>query len=176
MSGFLRLVGILNAAIWFGAAIFFTAAVAPAIFSSDMKQVFGEGAFPYYSGAVALVVLKRYFVLQQVCGAIALLHLFAERLYLGRSWNRFLLGLLVAVFGLGLIGGFWLQPRMVELRHAMYYGATQEQKENARRAFGAWHGISQGANLIILAGLLVYLMRVTKPPESARYGTLYQIP
>lgn len=168
--------GILNAAIWLGAAIFFTVAVGPAIFSPEMKQVFGEGAFPYYSGAVALVVLKRYFILQNLCGAIALLHLFAERLYLGRQWSRFILGLLLVMFGLGLIGGFVVQPKMRELRHSMYYGATQEQKEAAHRAFGAWHGTSQGANLIILAGLLIYLVRVTKPPESARYGTLYQIP
>ncbi|HEX4645476.1 MAG TPA: DUF4149 domain-containing protein [Verrucomicrobiae bacterium] len=166
----------MNAAIWFGAAIFFTVAVGPAIFSPEMKQVFGEGAFPYYSGAVALVVLKRYFILQQICGAIALLHLFAERLYLGRPWSRFILGLLLVIFGLGLIGGFLLQPKMRELRHTMYYGATQEQKETAHRAFAGLHGISQGANLIILAGLLVYLLRVSKPPESARYGTLYQIP
>ena len=40
VSGFLRFVGIVNAAIWFGASIFFAGVVLPGIFSQDMHKVF----------------------------------------------------------------------------------------------------------------------------------------
>jgi hypothetical protein len=168
--GFLRFVGLVNAAVWFGAAIFFTLGVGPGVFSQDMHKLFGEAAFPFYSGGVALVLIKRYFILQYICGTIALLHLFAEWLYLGRKTNRFMLGLVVVLFGLGLLGGLWMQPKMQALRQTMYSGPTPEQKDLARRSFGAWHGVSQFANLIIIAGLVVYLVRVTRPPEAGRYG------
>jgi Domain of unknown function (DUF4149) len=170
VNGFLRFIGVVNAAIWFGAALFFTVAVGPAIFSQEMHKVFGEAAFPYYSGAVALVLIKRYFILQNICGAIALLHLFAEWLYLGRVVTRFTLALLLTLFGLGLIGGYWIQPKMQDLRQAMYFGQTPELKEQARHTFGLWHGASQVANIVIIAGLLVYITRLTKPIESVRYG------
>ena len=160
-----------NAAIWFGAAIFFTLGIGPAIFSNEMRQVFGENAFPYYSGAVALVLLKRYFILQYICGAVAWLHLFGEWLYLGRLPTRFALGLLIVLVGLGLLGGVWLQPKMKNLRQTMYFGASPAQREAARHAFGAWHGASMAGNLVIIAGLLVYLLRVSRPGEVGRYNT-----
>ncbi|MDB6110935.1 MAG: hypothetical protein JWR69_2685 [Pedosphaera sp.] len=162
--------GLVNAAVWFGAAIFFTLGVGPGVFSQDMHKLFGETAFQYYAGGVALVLIKRYFILQYICGTIALLHLFAEWLYLGRKTNRLTLGLLVVLFSLSLMGGLWLQPKMQTLRQTMYLDPSPERKDLARRSFGAWHGVSQFANLIIIAGLIVYLVRVTRPPEAGRYG------
>jgi hypothetical protein len=162
---------VVNAAIWFGATIFFTFAVGPAIFSPEMQEVLGKAAFPYYSGAIALVLIKRYFILQNICAVVALLHLFAEWLYLGRIVTRFTVALLAILLGIGLIGGYWMQPKMRDLRQTMY--STQipeEQKEKARHSFGLWHGTSQAANLLVIVGLLVYIVRLSKPVESVRYG------
>ncbi len=167
--------GIVNAAIWFGAGVFFAAAILPAVFSQDMHKIFGVAAdspyYFYYPGGVALVLFKRFFVLQYVCSIIALLHLCAEKLYLGRAFPRFGTALVIGIFSLALIGGLWLQPRMENLRQTMYVGLNPEQKERARHSFGLWHGVSQLANLAIIGGLLVNLVRVTRPGESDRYTT-----
>ena len=174
VTGFLRFVGTANAAVWFGAAVFFTLAAGPAIFSSDVQKLFGDTWFRFYAGGVALAVLKRYFILQYVCGIIALLHLWAEWLYLGRKASRVTLSLAVVLLALALFGGFGLMPKMRALRQTIYGTAPVEQKEVAKRAFGAWHGISQTANLFIIIGLAVYLARVTRPPEAAgRYNSLF---
>ena len=170
MSGFLRFIGTINAAIWFGAGIFFAAVVLPAVFSEDMRKVLGSSAYPYYSGAVALILFKRFFALQYICGAIALLHLFAEKLYLGRALPRLGVALVTSIFCLGLKGGFWLQPHMEHLRQAMYFGPSQEQREKARHSFGLWHGLSELVNLAVLGGLLIYIVHVTRPEEHVRYG------
>lgn len=177
MSLFLRIIGIVNAAIWFGAGTFFAVGVIPGVFSQDLRHIFGESAYPYYSGAVALALFKRFFVLQYICGAVALLHFFAEKLYLGRRFSTIGTTLVIIIFGLGLIGGFWLQPKMENLRQTMYSGVnsgvTVEQKEKARHTFGVWHGISEMANVLIIGGLLVHLLRVTRPPDSGSYGVLF---
>jgi len=57
--GFLRCIGLLNAAIWFGAGIFFTFGAGPAIFSSDMQKLL-EAYYPSYSGMIAQIVIARY--------------------------------------------------------------------------------------------------------------------
>lgn len=173
MSVFLRIVGIVNAAIWFGAGTFFAVGVLPGIFSQDLHHIFGDTGYPYYSGAVALALFKRFFILQYICGAVALLHFFAEKLYLGRPFSSLGTALVIVIFVLGLIGGFWLQPKMEDLRQTMYSNAPVEQKEKARHAFGFWHGISETANVLIIGGLLIHLLRVTRPPNSGGYGVLF---
>ncbi len=169
VSGFLRFVGMVNAAIWFGAGIFFAAVILPAVFSPDMQKLLGPAAYPYYSGSVALVLFKRFFALQSICGAVALLHLFAETLYLGRPLPRLGIALVTGLFCFGLIGGGWLQPRMENLRQTMYFGPSPAQKEKARHSFGFWHGLSELVNLVVLGGLLVHFVQVTRPGEAVRH-------
>src|SRR4030095_8348720 len=76
--GLLRLVGIMNAAVWFGAAIFLTFFVAPTVFSHVLKQNLGE----VWPGVIASMLLERYFVIQYFCAIIALVHAFTEWIYL----------------------------------------------------------------------------------------------
>src|SRR5947208_12848749 len=101
------MLGIMNAAVWFGAALFFTFGIAPAFFSPEMKRLLGD----IYSGLVAQLVLERYFVLHYCCGGIALLHQLAEWVYLGKRLHRFTFGLLVIVLLLAICGGAALAPR-----------------------------------------------------------------
>jgi hypothetical protein len=151
--------------------------VLPAVFSSEMHTLFSETPEnPFYSGAVAQTLFQRYFALQCICGAVALLHLFAEKLYLGRALPKIGAGVVVVLFCFGLIGSFWLQPHMKDLRQTRYFGRTVEQKEHARHSFNVWHGLSEFANLFVLGGLLFNLVRVTQPSGSNRLGTIYQIP
>jgi hypothetical protein len=170
--GFLRCVGVLNAGVWFGSAVFFSFVVAPGIFSSDVKGLLGEKWYPYMSGAIAQILISRYFNLQLVCGVIALLHIMGENLYFGRTPQKIWLGLLAALISLSLIGGFWLQPRLKELHRVKYSAvASTERRQAAAQSFKTWHGISQVLNLLMLAGLGVHLCRVAARDEDNRFGS-----
>jgi len=70
----------MNAAVWFGAAIFLTFFVAPTVFSPVLKQNLGE----VWPGVIASMLLERYFVIQYFCAIIALVHAFTEWIYLGK--------------------------------------------------------------------------------------------
>jgi len=167
--GFLRFVGMVNAAVWLGAAVFFTFAGGPALFSDEMKTLLGPHNFPYFSGAIAQVLVARCFKLQLVCGLVALLHLFAEWLYLGRPLRRFTSYLLAGLLLCSLAGDFWMQPKIKSLHHAQYTSATAQSRATAASAGRFWHGAAQGVNFLMLAGLGVYLWRVGHPLDTTRY-------
>ncbi|MBU6399466.1 MAG: DUF4149 domain-containing protein [Verrucomicrobia bacterium] len=166
MITFLRLVGIFNAAIWFGAAAFFTFGVGPAFFAPDMINLVGRPR----AGVAVQMILDRYFVVQHWCGVIALVHLVAEWLYTGRPLSKLTLSILVVMLGLGLAGHYGLQPRLNRLHLTMYgLRSTPEQAEQARRSFQTWHGFAQGLNLLMLVGMVYYLWQVSQPPAVSRF-------
>ena len=110
MIGFLRFVGVLNAAVWFGSAIFFTFGAGLAPFSPEMRKLLGDNNFPYFSGAIAQVFIARYFHFHLACAAVAVVHLLAEWLYLGKSLRRFQTALLAGLCAAVLLGRDRLQP------------------------------------------------------------------
>ncbi|MBI3415285.1 MAG: DUF4149 domain-containing protein [Verrucomicrobia bacterium] len=169
----LRVVGLLNAAVWLGAAIFFTMVAAPAFFSPEMTHLLGRA----YSGAAAQIVVKRYFIFHLVCSAVAIAHLVLEWLYCGKPLHRWLLYMLLGVLGAALLGGFVLTPKMKQLHYVMYArGVTPAQQTQARSTFGLLHGLSQVGNLAVLAGLLVYFWQVNNPNTPMRFfsGTKFR--
>ena len=133
MIGFLRFVGILNAAVWFGAAVFFTFGTGLAPFSQEMKDLLGQDNYPYFSGAIAQVFIARYFYFQIACAMVAVVHLLAEWLYLGKHPQKLQVGLLIGLASAALIGGYWLQPKLKAL-HATKYGLnTRARNPRSRR-------------------------------------------
>ena len=170
MIGFLRFVGILNAAVWFGTAIFFTFGTGLVPFSQEMRDLLGPNNFPFYSGAVAQIFIARFFHFQAGCAIVAVLHLFAEWLYLGKYPQKLQAGLLIGLASAVLIGGYWLQPRLKAL-HATKYSvsARPEIREAAARSFRTWHGVSQVENLLVVGGLVVYLWRAANPSDQTRF-------
>src|SRR5882724_13676160 len=159
--GFLRFVGLMNAAVWFGAAIFFTFGVGAAPFSKEMKELLGPKNSPYFTGAIAQILVARYFYLQLACGVVALLHLIGEWIYLGRTPRGTWLGLLIGLVAAGLVGGHLVQPKLKALHKTKYaVDASPLARETADRSFRVWHGVSQGVNLVMLAGLAIYLWRI----------------
>ena len=168
MIGFLRIVGLVNAAVWFGAAIFVTFFAGPAFFSDRMIHALADQR--YYAGAAAQVFLGRYFILHYVCSALAVAHLTAEWLYLGKYPQKLQVGLLIGLAAALLIGGGWLQPKMKVL-HATKYGLKNrpEIRAAADHSFRAWHGVSQVINLLMVGGLTVYLWRATNPSDPTRF-------
>ena len=170
MTGFLRFVGILNAAVWLGGGIFFTVALAPAIFSKHMQEALNSEHYAYFSGKIAQVLIARYFHLQLICALVALIHFMAEWLYLGKTAQKLWLGLVIGLFSLGIIGGFWLQPRLKELHTIRYAVNTpRETREAANQSFRTLHGASQVINLLMLCGLGVYFWHLANPPDPTRF-------
>lgn len=160
----------MNAAVWFGAAIFFTFGIGAAPFSPEMKELLGPKNSPYFTGAIAQILVARYFHLQLACAAVALLHVLGEWVYLGRNPQKLWFGLLLAMIIAALLGNFWLQPKMKRLHTVKYAVNTSPQnREIADRSFRAWHGGSQAVNLLILIGLAAYLWRVANPADPARF-------
>ncbi len=170
MLSFLRFFGVTVAAVWFGSAVFFTFFAGPAFFSDEMKKLFP----PPYNGAVAELVVARYFVLHYLCGLLALAHLGVEWMYLGKVPARLTVWLVGGVLGLSLIGGLWLQPKLKDLQQIKYADqyrrvATPQQREAAAKSFGLWHGVSSTMNLVMLAALWLYLARGVNTGESPRF-------
>lgn len=170
MIAFLRFIGILNAAVWFGAALFFTFGIAPVFFTPEMKSLLGE----IYAGLVAQAVVERYFVLHYCCGAVALMHQLAEWVYLGKALQRLTFGLLLGILTLSLMGGLWLQPKLKEL-HRIEYAKPEQvpaaERAEAKRLFRAWHGVAQTFNLLTLIGLAAFAWRLSTPPNGTRFVT-----
>jgi hypothetical protein len=158
-------VGILNAAVWCGAAIFLTVGL-PAVFSPHLKQLLTDPGVGYAAEAI----VARFFLLQYCCVNIALVHLAVETVYLNRAFPRLNLGLLIALAAVALAGGLWAQPRMTELHTTKYFGRTVEERTRAGQEFAMWHGASEAVNLLAIGGLILYLWRVSGPGEQARFG------
>ena len=170
MIGLLRFLGILNAAVWCGSAIFVTVGL-PAVFSPELQKLLTAAGV----GFAAEAVIDRYFLLQYCCGAIALAHLAAEYFYCGRPVRRMNLILVLGMLALALGGGLWAQPRMRTLHEVKYFGKTVSQQTQAAKDFALWHGASQSVNVLVMAGLIAYLWSVSNPSESARFAGFNKI-
>lgn len=171
MIGVLRFIGLINAAVWLGGAVFFTLSTGPAFFSPDMAAALkleGDG-FRFYAGSIAQVVLSRYFHFHLACAVIAWLHLLAEWLYLGRPSRRLSFTLLTLLFAITLVGGNALQPKLKALHQVRYSSAPQAERQAAQKSFALWHGVSQVLNVIVIGGLVLYVWRTANPSDTARF-------
>jgi len=175
VTAFLRYLGILNAALWLGAAVFLIIGL-PALFGEELRDELrssiGPTMAPIVVGWAAQKIFARFFILQYCCGAVGLAQMALEWLYCGRPLLRRNLGLLALLLGLALAGGLWMQPKLNELHHIKYYAPTQAARDQADRAFKAWHAASECGNMVVIGGLLVYLWRVSRPGSQTRFGNL----
>ena len=154
-------------AAWFGASVFLTFGAGPAFFSPTMLELVPRET----AGRVAQLVLSRYFLLIEACGLLALGCWVVEFLAtdaLERPSLRRRGVLLALLFGLALAGGFGLQPHLKALNQTRYAkDSTESLRESARRQFGAWHGVSQAMNLVVLAGVGVALWGAAGPGRGS---------
>lgn len=169
--------GLVNAALWLGASVFFTLAVGTAFFSEKGLAVFGgpqnAAAARYYAGAMAQVVLERYFLMQQICGAIALVHISISWIYTGRPLHRTIISLVLAAFLIGCLEAHWVQPKLHGLHRTMYGfdRVTVAQANQARKSFGLWHGFSQILNLVAVISITGYFWRLNRVESGPRFTT-----
>lgn len=169
MIGFLRCIGLLNAAIWFGAGVFVMLGVGAAISSGDMKQLL-ETYYPSYSLRIDEILIARYYTLGIVCGIMAIIHLLAEQLYFGRAPQKRWLGLLVGMLAFILIARFSLEPKLNHLiTNRFAVNAPPQIRAAATESFKAWNRVSWAGNFLVLVGLGFYLVRVGSGGEATRF-------
>ena len=146
--------GLVNAAVWLGGAVFFVVAARPAMFSPEMKAVLQETRhFPYFAGAMAGVVSARCLHFHVVCAAVALFHLLAEWIYLGRPARKVSLGLLSGLLALALLAGMGIEPRLKTLHAQRHLHAQAAERERAARSFEKWHIAVHLVYLVLIGGL-----------------------
>lgn len=169
MIGFLRFAGLLNAAVWFGAALCYSLIVGPALHSKQMAVLLTAANFLYYSDAIAQVVASRCLQLQVVCAFLALAHVLAEWLYLGKVPQRFWRWLLFALVAANL-ACLLLQPRLQEWHQDSFRLRTPpEARKAAARKFSAWQIAADVVNILVVGGLGVYLWRMANPLDQTRF-------
>lgn len=157
------------AAVWLGTSVF-GLFVMPVFFTDEMKRLFA----PPYNGAIAQMVLDRYFVMHYLCGFLALAHLGAEWMYSGKVISRVTLWLVAGVLGMSLIGGLLLQPKLKELHRIKYadnyrLSATPLQREAAAKSFGTLHGLARVTDFLALVALWIHLARIINTGEAPRF-------
>jgi hypothetical protein len=168
--GLLRFVGLLNAAVWLGAAVFFLLGAGPAATSEDMQNLLGPKNYPYFSAAIAQLIASRFFHLYLACATVALLHMVGEWLYFGKYPQRFSLGLLLSLCLLGLTQDYWLQPRLKVLHKMLHTQALNpELRESANHAFHVTGLAADALEWLALGGLAVYLWGLATPPDVPRF-------
>ncbi len=160
----------MNAAIWLGAAVFYAIGVGPASASPAMEQLLGAKNFPFFSGAFTQILTARYFVFLCVAAVIALLHLLAEWLYMGRPTRKISMALLAGLLGLVLLGGVWLEPQLKQLHTRRHAPNVQPvEREAAAKSFRLWQAGLLTLNAAMIAGLVVYVWRVANPSDAPRF-------
>ncbi len=167
MIGLLRFVGLINAAVWFGAALFISLAVEPAATSLPMRDLLGPRNFPYFSVAASQIIIGRFVHVYLLCSVIGLLHLVGEWLYLGKYPHRLRLGLVLCLGLIGIFQNYWLLPKLQSWHYLRY--TTQPQRQSADRSYQYGHALSEGLNLLTIGALGVYLWRVAHRPDPARF-------
>jgi len=168
--GFLRFIGIMNAAVWLGTAIFFTFGAEPACLSADMKNALGIGAGEsYFPGAIEMVVMSRYYHVALACGVVALLHLLLEWLYMGRPHRKFAFGLIAGMFLLTFFASNAIQPKLAELNKQRYRAQAQADRDRAARSFHILNVTRHVFQALIIGGLVVYVWRVANPSDTLRF-------
>ena len=78
--------------------------------------------------------------------------------------------LLGGLFGLVLVGGFWIEPHLKHL-HGRRYAPNLPVVEQAAaaRAYHFWHAGILALNLALIGGLVVYVWRVANPSDAPRF-------
>lgn len=172
MIRYIRIIGLFNAAIWFGMAVFFTAGVSPTFFSHKILSLFGGENSLYsraYAGAVNVTVLEKYYYWHYICGVIAFCHLVFEWLFGGYLISRFKPSLLVLICSINLICGIFLMPPLKKFQLQKYdLKAPPTLREAASSSFKTLHLISYSLNLVVIVSTGLYFYNFTNHINEQR--------
>jgi hypothetical protein len=154
-------ISLLLLALWLGAAIFFSAVVAPAAFSVLRGFQLGN------AGEIAGAIVSRSLGVINVWGFLTGVGLLLLTLYSRRSYKRDLFLLESALLGIVIIMtgvGHWLiAPRIRALRSGLNLPIGQFVLDDARRvAFNSMHRYSVSALSIAMIAALIACLLLTR--------------
>lgn len=127
MIAFLRVAGLLIAAVWLGGTAFFVAALDPLFGQAGFIRLLG----PLHANEVACLAADRFHLFQVCCGIAALVHGLADWLYTGRPLERRFAVFLVVLLALGSAGRLWLVPKCRELGGQAFLGPQRQVQGRA---------------------------------------------
>ncbi|MDB6034473.1 MAG: hypothetical protein JWM16_4811 [Verrucomicrobiales bacterium] len=168
----LRFIGVMNAAVWFGTAVFYTFGVVPAFSSPEMKRLLSGDL---YSGAAAHIVTHGYWAVYYWCGGVAIFHQLAEWVYLSRPLKSLVTYLLGMIFIIGLASGLLIQPKLEKLyaqKHTRSAPApaNADQLTFAEKSYSSWRTTTQVLNFLALAGLAVFTWQTIYSGNGTRFA------
>ncbi len=158
LVGAVGYVRVLLIALWLGAAVFFSAAVAPSVFA--VLRSFHLSNANEIAGSIVTRTLSIVNTGGFLIGALLLLSAFLlRRMVSRRAFRAEVISLLVVAAATG-VGQWIIAARMLGLRAAMGRPVDEvAQNDPLRVAFNSLHGYSVGALSIgILAGLVALLL------------------
>jgi uncharacterized protein DUF4149 len=151
---------VLSISLWVGAIAFFSAVVAPGIFTALDRPA---------AGNLLSQLFPRYYQSGALCGAVALLVVILLFLFdSGSRGLRFLqLVLVLLMLGSTLYAGWMLEPQIHGLRQERVSATTKNLRDEAERRFQKLHTRSVELNLAVLS--LWALWRCARKPEGGFY-------
>jgi hypothetical protein len=163
----LRRLSLAILSVWFGAGIGVAFIAIPVVFGPGIKDTLPPGE----AGRVAQSILLRLFQWQAGLAGLAGFVYALERLRTvdagkTRAW------ILPPLMVLSLLSLFWMHPRLARMHGERYATGTPEPRRRELSAqFGAWHGVSQMTNLLVLLGVLISWQDLTRRLDSSRTAT-----
>jgi hypothetical protein len=168
--GLLRFAGMLNVAIWLGAAVFCVTALPAALNSREVVGLVGERYAELISGSLSQIIITRLYYLQIVCAIFAGIHVLAERLYSGRVPRRIWLVWLALLAAASVVISAWALPQVNRWQRQQYSSqVTPEDRSLAQQRYRLWHGLLQFLNAGMIVGISVYFWRVSHPENQPRF-------
>lgn len=154
MRTFLRFIILLSLIIWIGGIIFFSAVVAPRVFSVLMPLAGGQ----HLAGNIVNLSLNALHWIGLVCGAIFLGASYAK----SRSFQRSQHYVVLVMLSLTLVSLAWVTPQMIKLRE--YDPMKQSVPAEVTASFDYLHSLSvalEGAVLLLGLGVVWLVAKET---------------
>ena len=168
MKSFLRILRLLLLGLWLGAAIFFSAAVAPSLFGVLRSAGLAN------ANELAGAIVNRLLSVINHAGFEIGLFLFITGFFITRTATRG--RRLAEMISLGIMAimtatGQWvISARLLALRTAMQVPIDQVSHDDPRRiAFEAWHQYSvMTMGVAIIAALAAFIIMARRPDDATR--------
>ena len=161
----LRIIGIANAALWFGATLLFLICIRSGFQSPEMVELIPEP----FAAAAMHVLLKHYIDLILICALVALLQLCAIQWYQGRPIFRLRIGVLIFLIIISALIKWNIYP-MMQKHHlkAHQAGSSNEEQRQGSKAYRTWKTGFYFLHLIILGGSFSHLLNVSNGANGYR--------
>jgi hypothetical protein len=168
---FLRIIGIANAALWFGASLFFLVCIRGVFQSEELMRLVPHP----FSEASMHVLLGSYLTLLTICSLVAMGQHWAEQWYAGRPVFQLKMGVLLTLVVVNMVIKWVIFPSMTQ-QHLRAYrpSATQQDLQEGARAYRMWKTGFHFVHLFVVIGSFSHLMSVTQRHSSYRELGMYQ--